>query len=124
MKMNKLIDEHCEKCKGELTSRTTNRLNGLYCENCHQWAVVTTYIPEIQLDEQIYKLYLMDNHTVDLSTIKYIAQISNSNFLEAKRLLNTPHPMIYEGKAFQTAEIIKKLSNAQLKFICIPEFPM
>ncbi|MFW1857606.1 hypothetical protein [Acinetobacter defluvii] len=117
------LKEYCEKCKGKLTTEITDHLSGLYCENCQQWAVVTTYIPPIQLDEQLYKIYLRDNDKVDHSIIKLIATILNINFIEAKRLLSTFNPMIHEEKAVKTYRVIQTLNEAQLKFICIPEFP-
>lgn len=121
--MNEIVIETCEFCGGKLKSLILGNLSGLFCDNCQQWAVVTTYIPQINLDENLYKIYLVNKEKADRSNIKLIANISNINFLEAKKLLDNSNSIIYEGKAIEVVKIIKELKKAKLEFKCIPEFP-
>lgn len=121
--MNEIVIETCEFCGGKLKSLILGNLSGLFCDNCQQWTVVTTYIAQINLDENLYKIYLLNKEKADSSNIKLIANISNINFLEAKKLLDNSKPIIYEGKAIEIVKIIKELKKAHLEFKCIPEFP-
>uniref|UniRef100_UPI0013CEA310 hypothetical protein n=2 Tax=Moraxellaceae TaxID=468 RepID=UPI0013CEA310 len=58
--MNEIVSETCELCGGKLKSLILGNLSGLFCDNCQKWAVVTTYIPQINLDENLYKIYLVN----------------------------------------------------------------
>lgn len=68
--MNEIVIETCEFCGGKLKSLILDNLSGLFCYNCQQWAIVTTYIAQINLDENLYKIYLLNKE-------KQIAQILN-----------------------------------------------
>jgi hypothetical protein len=90
--------EKCEACGGEVEFRREGSVQGYYCKHC-DWAVVTTYISPIELDETKYQVRVGDANYQDEKQVKAVSFVSGLNFLQAGQLLQQKDPIVFEGEA-------------------------
>jgi hypothetical protein len=86
----------------------------------------------MELDSTNYEIYLQPNNTVNKENIKVISEITNSNYLESKKILESKSAvLVYKVKDESVREISKpeeiikvasKLKEATLDFYITPEF--
>lgn len=112
----------CEVCGGDLVFRREGGTQGYFCKSC-DWAVVTTYIPDIQLDETLYEVFVIGGDYQNGQQVKAVAAVSGLNFLAARQLLKIQRSMVFKGKAVKVKEIRGILADAGLSFEIFPEFP-
>lgn len=113
----------CPKCGGDLEFRQKKNVQGFYCKRC-DWAVVTTYISQADLDETIYTIRIVTANRHDPKQIRILSEISGLNFITIKkRLTNENYPVIFQGKATQVIQVRNKLTAAGLVFEISPSFP-
>ena len=111
----------CEVCGGEVEFRREGSTQGLYCKNC-DWALVTTYIPKIDLDETIYRIRITESDFHDENQVRAVATISGVNFIAARKLLQEKNPIVLEGEASKVKQAKQRLIDAGLRFEIFPEF--
>jgi hypothetical protein len=114
--------ERCEKCGGELEFRVEGSVEGFFCKSC-DWAVVTTHIPQIQLDETPYEVRVTNGDYHDERHVKAVAEASGVNFLAARNLLKETSPLVFKGEATQVAKIRRALETVGLTPDIRPPFP-
>jgi hypothetical protein len=112
----------CELCGHPVEFRREGNTQGLFCTSC-DWALVTTYIPEIELDETIHSVFLKDvDSPVTTQQIRLVSELSGKNFLESKTLLSTAKSLVFEGGAPSVVSTVKRLKEASLMWRIEPEF--
>jgi tRNA(Ile2) C34 agmatinyltransferase TiaS len=112
----------CEKCGSEMEFRREGSSQGLFCTNC-DWSVVTTYIPEILLDETLYEVIITDGNPQNKKHISTVSHAGNINFLSARKSLREGSFVVFKGIATEVVEIRKTLDSAGLSYKIAPEFP-
>jgi hypothetical protein len=112
---------NCEACGGDIEFRREDSVQGLYCKICDS-AVVTTYIPRIDIDETIYRVRVLDADFHNEDHVRIVSAISGLKFLAARRLLQQEKPLMLEGKAPNVLQARDKLVNAGLRTEISPEF--
>lgn len=111
----------CEKCRGKAELRHQGSTQGIYCTQC-DWAVVTTFFPEIKKDMTQYEVRITYGDASDESQIKAVASIAGINFLAARKLLKEPQPLVFSGRAVKVLEVKKDLEAVGLTCLISPEF--
>jgi hypothetical protein len=117
-----MASERCEKCGGELEYRREGSVQGLYCKQCG-WQVVTTYIPEIEVDETDYEVRARGGDFHNEAHVKAVADVSGRNFLGARKLLQESEPLVFRGKAPGVARVREVLGAAGIAYRIAPPFP-
>ena len=112
----------CELCNTKCEYRIINSTQGWFCENC-EWNVITTYIPEIDRDEESYSVLLDKNVPFSTEIIGIISKIKNINYLGGLNWLKSSDSVLYKGKALNILEIIDILEKNGLSYSINPKFP-
>lgn len=112
----------CSTCGSKLVFKIQDSVQGLFCPHCG-WQVVTTYVPPIQKDQTTYRVHVNGVSNPSINQIRLISKICRSHYLETKKNLAQPSPMIYEGMAESVLDIAKELSANQIAFKIVPVFP-
>lgn len=110
----------CEKCGASMVEYREGHSVGFTCMNCG-WGVATSYFETHELDLTVYSIIVQGNKATPVA-IKAIASIANVNFLQAKKLIEMPEAIVFEGNA---SSILKKkaiLGNAGIAYRITPEF--
>ena len=94
---------------------------GLFCTKC-DWAVVTTYFPDIVRDTTNYHIYLINGNPHDATHIKMVADITKLNYIKSKALLMSESPEIFVGRAVDIIELRDRLNQAGLFTDISPDF--
>ena len=94
---------------------------GMMCPSCN-WSVVTTRIPEIQLDFTSYEVRISGGDYHNEKHVKALAKIANINFLAARKLLQEEQPLVYAGKASDIVKIREALIVDGLQCAITPDF--
>jgi hypothetical protein len=113
----------CEVCGGEVEFRREGSVQGFFCKTC-DWAVVTTYIPQIDLDETTYGLRAIGGDFHDEEQVRAVAQVSGLNFIGARRLLQQGAPLVLEAHAPQILAAKVRLNEVGLRTEISPPFPV
>ena len=111
----------CELCNSQCEYRIINSTQGWHCKNCG-WSVVTTYIPEIDRDEEHYSVLLDKNIHFSTEVVKTISKIKNINYLEGLEWLKTSDSILCKGKARYVLEIINMLEENGLSYSITPKY--
>ena len=121
----------CDICGKELIPIIEGHSLILTCSE-HGGRIATTHFSDMELDSTNYEIFLQPNNTVTKDNIKIISDISNLNFLESKKLLESKTAVsIYKVKDEAVREISKpeeiikvarKLKELSLDFYITPEF--
>jgi hypothetical protein len=117
-----MIFERCERCGGETEFRRDVSVQGHFCKHC-SWYAVTTYIPEIYLDQTDYEVRVRGGDYHNQNHVKAVATVSGRNFLAARKLLQESDPLVFKGRAPQVAEVRDVLAAAGLAHEIQPAFP-
>ena len=122
---------YCSRCGQEIISIIEGHSLILTCSE-HGGRIATTYFSDMELDSTNYEIFLKPNNIVNKDNIKIISKISNLNFLESKKLLESKTAVsIYKVKDEAVREISKpeeiikvarKLKELSLDFYITPEF--
>ena len=113
--------EKCEACGGEVEFRREESVQGYYCKRC-DWAVVTTYIPPIELDETKYQVRITGANYQDEKQVKVVSSASGLNFLQSRKLLQQENPVVFEGVASKVLKVRDALVGAGLHCNISPPF--
>ena len=119
-------DIYCEICKNKyfLISKTKGRISGLFCENCNEWAVVTSYFSEIELDDTIYKVFLIFNENLNIKEMKFWSNIFGINYIQLKKRIVNNLEFVYKGNATEVLNLINnEFVNENVAFNINPKFP-
>ncbi|MGI0494072.1 hypothetical protein ACN4EG_19995 [Alkalinema pantanalense CENA528] len=114
--------ETCELCGAPLESRVEASIQGLFCTQC-DWAVVTTYLPQIYQDLTQYKMYLYCASSPDVEQLKAISTVANINLIQARKTFQEDRPLILEGEAPQISEARKNFDSLSIPYTIEPLFP-
>ncbi len=112
----------CDKCGAEMIPVDPERPVGMKCPNCG-WGWVTSYIDPIKEDETIYEISLEEGNQVTKDNIRLVSEISDVNFLEAKRLLENAPKSFISGKAVDINDAVIRLKVTGINFTVTPEYP-
>lgn len=110
----------CEKCGASMVEYHEGHSVGFNCPNCG-WGIATSYFEPHELDLTVYSIIVQGNK-VTPATVKAIASIANVNFVQAKKLMEMPEAIVFEGNA---SSILKKraiLDSAGIAYRITPEF--
>ena len=111
----------CEICNNKMKEFKQGATVGWKCCVCGN-NLLTTLIPEIESDQQIYEIFLRPGNEVNVANIKLISEISNCNFLSARKSISNA-----ESIKKDVARIVRldalALEGAKIKFKIKPEFP-
>jgi hypothetical protein len=111
----------CEACGGEVEFRREGSVQGFYCKDC-DWAVVTTYIPKIELDETKYQVRVSGGDFHNEEQVRAVSAVSGLNFIAARKLLQQENSLVFEGEAPKVLEVRNKLADAGLRPEISPQF--
>ena len=112
----------CEKCGSEMIPIDPNKPVGMTCPNCG-WGWATTYSDPIFDDSTVYEIILLDDNQESADNLKAIAKITNTNVINAKKLLYNLPSCIFSGKAVEISALVRLLDEKSLKYKIEPEFP-
>jgi hypothetical protein len=105
-----------------MEARREGSIQGLFCTNC-DWSIVTTYIPEILLDETLYEVSIINGDAQNKQHIKTVAQVASVNFLAARKLLQEQSPfVVFRGIATEVVKVREVLCMVGLVYEITPEF--
>ena len=111
----------CPECGDETEYRQENSTQGLYCKSCY-WCVVTTYIPQIALDDTVYSVYVLGADYKNLKLIQGLSKVSGLKYIEVRKLLKQKRALIFEGKAQWVLDIIGILKSEGVTYEITPEY--
>jgi hypothetical protein len=111
----------CEKCGGKMEIRREGSTQGLFCTQC-DWSVVTTHISEVKLDNTQYEVVACDGDPDDARHVKAVAQISGTNFLASRKLLQQELPLVFKGVAVDVLQVRETLTGVGISCKVTPEF--
>jgi len=112
----------CEKCGSEMVIKRQGSTQGLYCTNC-DWAVVTTYVPDIVKDSTVYEVQLTKADFGNKQHLKVLADVLNVNLLQARNIAKESSGVIFKGAAVDVDEVKKKLESVDIEYEIAPDFP-
>jgi hypothetical protein len=116
-------DAVCEDCGGTVEVRREGSTQGVFCTRC-DWAVVTTYLPEIFRDETLYEISVTSGDYNNKEHIRAIAKLNGVNFLDARQLLQTqPNFKLCKGAASRVEEIRVAFELVGIQYEIRPPFP-
>ena len=111
----------CPECGASTEAIKEGRTVGTRCTNCG-WSVVTTHIPQIEQDTTVYAVRVMSVDPHDKQQVMLIAQLTNCNFLHARKLMQKTEPIVFRGRAPQVLAVKQSLIRANLAVAIEPEF--
>ena len=109
----------CPKCGKPANGYKIGDCLRILCPSCGCDAV-TTYFDELDLDEQVYKLELLNND-VNISNIKSFASIFNLHYLEARNYIVNKNFEIKDN-ARKIKTIKEMLDESGIKYCITPKF--
>lgn len=111
----------CEKCNSEMTYFQNGQSQGWTCPNCGN-GLVTSYIDDMQLDENIYTITILPNENPSTSDLKVLSKISGLNILDSKKLAIEGGELA-KGKAHKISDTIKHIEETNLLHNISPDYP-
>ncbi|MEW8029212.1 MAG: hypothetical protein AB2806_15940 [Candidatus Thiodiazotropha sp.] len=112
----------CEVCGADTEFRVEGSTEGFFCTQC-DWALVTTRIPEIAQDITKYKMYLLSADPHNKKQIKFLSEVANINFLQARKMAQGERPLIIEDEALVIDKARKVFNEASIQYEIEPDFP-
>lgn len=116
--------EHSKKCMvcgSYMVFKREGSTQGWYCKNC-EWNEVTTFIKEIELDRQTYKVYLIEGDEKDINQIRVLSKVNNNGFLKSKSILKVKGSLLYCGMAKDVYNICETFDDVGIKYYIEPKF--
>ena len=115
--------EICYTCEGSTIYRIMGMCQGWFCEKCREYSIVTTFMPEILSDPTQYTITLISADANDIEHIKTLAKITNKNFIQTKKFLNTKDEIgIFNGGARETKATVRELELVLIRYKIHPDF--
>ena len=111
----------CEKCNTEMTYFKNGQSQGWTCPNCGN-GLVTSFVDDMQLDENTYTVTLLPNVSPSASALKVVSKVSGLNILESKKLSLEGGELI-KGRAHKISDSINQIKTVGLLFKISPEYP-
>lgn len=112
----------CENC-GTATEYSLEGSTACWrCPNCG-WSVVTTSIPEIELDETKYSVFVTASDYKNKEQVKAVSEVSGKNFLEARKAMQEERVLILQEEAVTVAKARDLLQKSGVGFEIEPKFP-
>ena len=118
----------CDICGKELIPIIEGHSVILTCSE-HGGRIATTYFSDMEIDSTNYEIYLQPNNTVNKENIKVISEITNTNYLESKKVLESKTAvLIYKvrdegarkiSKPEGIIKVVRKLKEVSLDFYII-----
>jgi hypothetical protein len=112
----------CPECRGETRSIVEGSTLVISCEKCN-WSIATSYLDPVYEDEADYTLRMGFDAPTTKEALKVVSLLVGKNFIQAKRILNSPGYELFKGKAPEIKEAIEKLSFADVPYEVTPDFP-
>ena len=113
----------CEKCGSNLEQYKKGSTGGVICSKCN-WGVVTTEMPEINLDFNIYEVFIRNGDCNNKSHIQTVSSIKGINFLKARNIiLDEKLPLVFKGEAKEVVGVREKIKLAGMECVIKPGFP-
>ena len=119
-------DLFCEKCcsKNFLVSKIEQRNSGIFCDNCKEWVVVTSYFSALEMDDTKYKVYVSFEEDLNNAEIKYWSKIFAMNYLQFKKAISNDFEFVYQGSAIEVFDIFNEnINNQKVAYRVEPDFP-
>ena len=101
--------------------RRTESTQGMFCKNC-DWAVVSTFIPEIRRDIVEYELRVLGGDKHNYSHVRAVSSVMGVNFLEAREILENSRDAVFSGRAVDVLRVKKILDSSGVKYGINPYF--
>lgn len=111
----------CEKCGKEMVPLDTRRSIGMTCPGCG-WGWVTSYCEPYETDQTEYSIIIFKNEATK-NNIKIVAEYANTNYLQAKKIIELPEAVVFSGKAPAILEKKNALIENNISFKITPDFP-
>lgn len=115
--------KQCQNCGANLEHRIQGSSQGLFCNQCGKWVLVTTYIPEIRRDKTKYKMYLCFADSKNKQHITALAKVANINFLEARKMTQEDKPLVLVDEAIAVDKARKIFNDLSIQYDIKPLFP-
>lgn len=111
----------CEKCGTKMEFKIEGHTKGWFCKKCGD-AIVTSHFSDLEIDAQIYDVYVKSNNKLDIESVKIVSEISGLNYIKAKDLLEKGG-LLLNGLAIDIDKDIKVLKKSYIKFYVQPNYP-
>ena len=112
----------CPKCGAEVEETISGSSLTLTCSDCG-WRVARSWTEPINEDETVYTLRLITGNKASKETLSAVSKIAGCNFLAAKDLIENPCKPLLKCKAPAMKKHVEALSEADVNFAIIPDFP-
>lgn len=112
----------CPSCHQQTKPRSIGGNQGIYCEFCNKWIVVTTNFPDIALDKTIYTVFLdkIDDRNVD--ALRDARDATGLNYVKLRKRIRDLPIKLFDGDAISTMYFVEKLKNSSIKYHIEPEY--
>lgn len=121
----------CEKCGTEMIDRSEGGSILVECPNCGWGWATTSYDPTAD-DDTAYEIWLRPGNSQSTEMLRLIASVSNINYLQAKKMLNSEEPVLLykadneaaaiQNKVQKIQDIARRLEDANVMFFIVPDF--
>jgi hypothetical protein len=111
----------CPQCGSEAKTSVEGPTLLLSCAHCGA-ELATTYQDPIKLDQQVYTIVLLENHSPSRAALKEVASCLGASYARAKEALVAGAP-VFEGKAVAVKSWAQKLKEAGVVYRIDPRFP-
>jgi hypothetical protein len=112
----------CQECGRVLESWIDRSTQGLYCPACQKWEVVTSYLPPILQDRQIYEIVLARVEQPNADQLCAVARLLSVGYLEARRMLPASPVTVFTGRADDVLRAVASLNDVGLAHMIVPDF--
>ncbi|MDO4629892.1 MAG: hypothetical protein Q4C70_11970 [Planctomycetia bacterium] len=112
---------NCTQCGGVMSSRVEGNTLIWTCSQCDN-CLMTTWFPEIETDSTEYTITLEKSEDYDADSLRFVAQIANCNFLQAKEVLLLGKENFLTARATRIREVAHELTRLGTSFHINPEF--
>ena len=119
--MNKEKTEtmQCPKCGANATVTIEDSTQRIKCTNC-DYDVVTTFIPEIEIDETLYTIKITSsNYSLDF--IKSLSKITTLNFISVKKMLDS-NSFEFSSNAITIKKLKELCISNSIEYSVYPDF--
>ena len=121
--IDKLINDKCSKCGGQLVYRSEESTGMVYCIKCEHIEIVSTHFDSIIDDDKEYVITINPNNKIEKEKLRTITNLTGMNYLEIKDLL-TNGGEVFRGRALDAKDYYIKLKINNIDFKIIPDYPL
>lgn len=112
----------CPECKSATVSKIEGDTLLIECPECG-WLIVSSCIDPIYEDTTEYEILIGANNQTTKDLLKVVTSIAGSNFISAKKIIESPGTILIKGQAPQIKEAAINLLKAKMNFDIVPNFP-